>query len=136
MSNLAKLPVVGRLLSIPDGPRRWYHVILWWELRRIAFNAIVGIIGIISVLVFVYLASQRPKQFEDGPEPFAILIFGFGANLCYTGGWMAELVTRFLWREHAAFFGPVMFSLGLLFSVALCFVPPLFTALIWLTTQP
>ena len=136
MTLPSQLPVVGQMFSVSDGPRRWYHIILWWELRRIAFNAIVGIVGIISVIVFLTLASQRPKQFEEGPEPFAILIFGFGANLCYTGGWMAELVARSLWRERAAFFGPMMFSLGLLFSVTLCFLPPIVAALIWLTTQP
>lgn len=133
---LSELPIVGRLFSVPDGPRRWYHVIIWWELRRIAFNCIVGTVGIISVVVFVLLASLRPRQFEEGPEPFAILIFGFGANLCYTGGWIAELVARLLWRERATFFGPMTFSLGLLFSIALCFLPPLLAALVWLTTQP
>lgn len=133
---LSELPIAGRLFSIPDGPRRWYQVILWWELRRIAFNCIVGAVGILSVVVFVLLASLRPTQFEEGPEPFAILIFGFGANLCYTGGWIGELVARLLWRERATFFGPMMFSLGLLFSLALCFLPPLFAAAVWLTTQP
>jgi hypothetical protein len=89
-----------------------------------------------SVYAFVALASLRPKQFEDAPEPFAILIFGFGANLCYTGGCMAELVARLLWRERAAFFGPMMFSLGLLFSVGLSLLPPHIAELTWLTTGP
>jgi hypothetical protein len=133
---LSTLPIIGRLFSVPDAPRRWYQIIIWWELRRVAYNAIVGIVGILSVFAFFALASLRPKHFEDGPEPFAILIFGFGANLCFTGGWMGELVARMFWRERAAFFGPMMFSLGLLFSVALCFLPPLFAALLWLTTRP
>lgn len=135
-SVLSKFPALGRLFTAPDTQRRWYQVIIWWELRRISYNVIVGVIGIISVLVFFGLASLRPKHFEDGPEPFSIIIFGFAANLCYTGGWMAELVARFLWRERASFFGPMMFSLGLIFSVGLCFLPPLFAALVWLTTRP
>lgn len=132
---LSKLPILGRLFSVSDSPRRWYDVIIWWELRRISYNAIVGVVGLIGVSGFAALASLRPKEFEDVPEPFAILIFGFVANVCFTGGWMAELVARFLWRERAVFFGPIMFSLGLLFSVGLCFLPPLLAAITWLTTR-
>lgn len=127
-------PILKRLFFVPDGPRCWYQVIIWWELRRVLYNILVGFFGIISLCVFIYLASQRPKQFEDGPEPLAILFFGFAANLFYTGGWIGELIVRLLWRERAAFFGPIMFGVGLLFSIALCFLPPLIAALIWITT--
>lgn len=133
---LSTIPIIRRLFSVPDSPRRWYHIIIWWELRRVPYNAVVGVVGTLSLITFVALASLRPKQFEDGPEPFAILAFGFGANLCFTGGWMAELVARLLWPKRVAFFGPMMFGLGLLFSIVLCFLPPLFAALIWLTTRP
>ena len=131
-----KFSLLQRLFSVPDSPRPWYEVVLWWELRRIPYNAIVGFAGIVSVIAFVTIASLRPAEFEDGPEPFAILIFGFLANVCYTGGWAGELVARFMWKERAAFFGPVMFSLGLLFSIGLCLLPPLFTAIVWITTKP
>ena len=79
--------------------------------------------------------SLRPEVFEPGPEPFGVLILGLAGNLCFTGGWIAELVARLLWRERAEFFGPIMFSLGLLFSIAISFLPPLLTGFSWLTTQ-
>lgn len=132
-----RLPYYTRLFAIPDGPRRWYQVILWWELRRIPYNAIVGTVGFICLLALLALfelPALAPKEWDEGPEPFGAIIFGILANVGFTGGWVAELIARWFWRERAAFFGPIMFSLGLFLSVALCLLPPLFAALVWLTT--
>ena len=31
---LSMIPILGRLFSVPDAPRRWYQIIIWWELGR------------------------------------------------------------------------------------------------------
>ena len=114
-----------RLFWVPAEPRAWYRIILWWELRRFAYNLLVGIPGCISLASFLYVASKQPPETQDGPEPFIVFIFAFGANLCYTGGWIWELGARAFWKDKAVSFGPIMFSLGLIFSILLATLPAL-----------
>jgi len=114
-----------RLFNIPDTERRWYSVIAWWEVRRIAYNIIVGIVGFICLMAFLLLDELPPKPtFEEADwEPLSVIIGAIVANICYTGGWVAELVARALWRERARSFGPIAFSLGLIFSLCVCLLP-------------
>jgi len=39
-------------LRVPDTERKWYEIILWWEIRRIIYNFIVGLAGLIGVGIF------------------------------------------------------------------------------------
>ena len=62
------------------------------------------------------------------PDPplfalLAVAAYGLMANLCYTGGWVAELLVRKLWPEQANAFGRISFFLGLIFSILLTLVP-------------
>jgi hypothetical protein len=120
-----------------------FDVILWWETRRLPFNLIVGITGVVTcaaILVLVIMASSMitfPESTDpaaDGPEPILAVIlviaYGVGANVCYTGGWIAEIIARRLWGDKAAHFGEISFGLGLAFSVVLTLVPIPITALI------
>jgi hypothetical protein len=73
---------------------------------------------------------RNPPAGEEGFEPFLAMMLGiFGSNICYTGGWIAELVARKLWQEKVTFFGPVAFSLGLIFTALVCLLFPLIFAL-------
>jgi hypothetical protein len=120
-----------RLFTVPEEPRPWFRIVLWWELRRIAFNLLVGFVGFISLSLFIYIALKHPKDFQDGPEPFSVFIFAVMANVCYTGGWIWELAARFLWKEKAIYFGPIMFSLGLIFSMLAALAPSLIVTAIY-----
>jgi hypothetical protein len=60
-----------------------------------------------------------------------VIAYGIGANICFAGGWVVEIIVRKLWRGRAGAFGEISFALGLLFSVLLTLVPAaLFTALL------
>ena len=106
-------------------------VVGWWESRRIPFNLIVGIAGILSciIVVIVGLGSEVLFGGEFGlPDPPAfaligILIYGIMANVFFTGGWVAELVVRRIWPREADPFASRSFSLGLVFSVLLTLTP-------------
>ena len=51
------------------------------------------------------------------------LAFGVMANVCYTGGWMAELwIRRWLGREMEPA-GPALFRYGFAFSIGLTLFP-------------
>ena len=103
----------------------------WWESRRIPFNLIVGSAGILSCITIgiVGLGSEILFGSEFGipnPPAFAligILIYGIMANVCFTGGWIAELVVRRIWPREADRFASTSFSLGLVFSVLLTLTP-------------
>ncbi len=103
----------------------------WWEVRRIPFNLIVGTAGLLTCIVVgvVALGSDLLFHSEFGlPNPPAfsligILLYGIGANICYTGGWIAELVVRRIWRTESDRFATLTFSLALVFSVLLTLTP-------------
>ncbi len=114
------------LFSIPDGERTFMQVLFWWELRRVAFNAILAITGIVSLTLFAL--------FVDGwfdfisPPLLPTLFFVTVSNFFYTGGWLAETVLRLLNRKRVGNFGPRAFKYGLLFSMFVAFVPTLIAA--------
>jgi len=53
----------------------------------------------------------------------AIFIYGIMANICYTGGWVAELVGRKFWPREADKVATLSFTIGLAFSVLLTLTP-------------
>ena|ERR1017187_3978565 len=129
--------LTSRLFAIPDEPRHWHSIIAWWELRRIPYNLIILVIGSIGLFVFglLYYCYLRAQPEHDDWVPLLSAMVGvFGANFFYTGGWISELIARALWRERARYYGPILFSLGLLFSCAVCFLPSVLLGISWVVS--
>lgn len=104
------------------------QIILWWELRRIPFNLVVGLLGIMTCITV--LGTVVPDNGEPlGGEPFLMMMgifcYGIAANICYTGGWIVEIITKRCWREKAVRLGENSFALGFLFSAFLTLLPAL-----------
>jgi len=107
------------------------EVIGWWETRRIPFNLIVGSTGILTCIAVgvVGLGSELLFNSEFGlPDPplsalVVIVLYGILANICFTGGWVIELILRKLWPREADRFATLTFSLGTIFSVLLTLAP-------------
>ena len=62
------------------------------------------------------------------PDPpilavIGVIAFGIIANVCYTGGWIVELLVAKLWRVESTRFGPIAFTLGTAFSVLVALAP-------------
>jgi len=110
-----------------------WAVIGWWEARRIPFNLLVGATGLVATIAILVVAwaSERTLGIPVGlPDPpfFAILgviAFALAANVCYTGGWVAELIIRKTWPNQAEQIGPISFALGLGFAVVVTLLPVL-----------
>lgn len=110
-----------------------WAVIGWWEARRIPFNLLVGATGFVTVVAMLAVAwaSERTLGIPIGwPDPpfFAILgviAFALAANVCYTGGWVAELIVRKTWPNQSEHIGPISFALGLGFAVLVTLLPVL-----------
>ena len=114
------------LFTVPDRERTSSEVILWWEYRRILYNLIVGLFGCISLGVMALIEINTPYAADMGSPLFGIILFGLGANVFYTGGWMVELLAHGIGKEQTRNLGPRLLLIGLVFSVLLDFIPLVF----------
>jgi len=66
-----------------------------------------------------------------------VIAFGIMANVCYTGGWIAELLVRRTWPQESPQVATLSFTLGLVLAVLVTLLPiPLFGILILLALLP
>lgn len=125
-----------RLISLPffnrdEQPRSAWQVITWWEARRIFYNLLVGAVGIVTILLCLVSAAVGesflgiPIGLPDPPifAVVAVIVYGIMANVCYTGGWITEIIVKRVWEEQGQYFGKISFVLGVIFSIALTLLP-------------
>jgi len=124
--------LVDRPLFSRDYPmNRDWDVVAWWEVRRLPYNLIVGTAGVISsvaILATAYVTEKFVGETIGLPDPpmFAVaaaIFYGLMANICFTGGWILELVSRRIWGLRSAAFGEIAFVWGTLGSVLLTLTP-------------
>ena len=106
-------------------------VIGWWERRRVRFNLVVGMAGVVTLTAINLLNVLPPGSRGLVFFPAPILAYAFLANLFYTSGWALELAFNAWWRDDPPAVGPVLFRQGLLFSVGLTLLPIGIAALDW-----
>jgi hypothetical protein len=111
---------LNKLLQVKTEDRNLFQVIFWWELRRILYNIIVLIAGILSLVIMIAATSGRVylEPGEDFFEPIMIPIFAFLCNMGYTLGWLTEVFIK-----RSATYGPKMFKRGLYFTLFWIFLP-------------
>ena len=126
-----------RLFERPEHLETPRQIILWWERRRLPFNIIVGATGILTCTLLLVGEMLAEKIFGDevgGGSPilavFGVFAYGIMANICYTGGWISELVAKYIWKEQAQNLGKIAFALGIVFSVLLTLLPVVFYLLL------
>lgn len=89
-------------------------VISWWEKRRLPFNLVVGLCGLPTLVV-----AHMMTGIDMLSLMFGSFAYGIMANVCFTLGWPAEFVARYLWKEKAVYTGPILLSLGTVFSATI-----------------
>ena len=94
----------------------------WWESRRLAYNAIVGGAGIVTLGVVTVIASI-PPGLPMGFNWRPVVAYGILANLCYSVGWLLEAAAQSMWGPSCPKFGPALFRQGVAFSVGLTLLP-------------
>ena len=101
------------------------EIIGWWEARRLPFNAAVGTAGVVTLTGVSVLSVLPPYA-----HPMPILpmlgiagVYGIAANVCYSLGWVAELLIRGHGDESLEPVGPALFRYGFAFSVGLTLFP-------------
>ncbi len=120
------------LYPLPDYRRTPLSLLVWWESRRLLYNAVVGATGVFSLgmVVFFGLLPPRPAHFAGLWMP--VVAYALLANLCYSSGWLLELSATRLWGRAAPEVGPLLFRQGLIFSVGLTLLPIVMAVLSWL----
>jgi hypothetical protein len=100
-------------------------IIRWWEGRRLGYNLLVGSAGLTSLAVYAVANTIVFGGQGDYPPWQAIVGFGLLANVCYWLGPLAEITIQRLWNREVLPVGPVLFRMGLTFSVGLALLPTL-----------
>jgi hypothetical protein len=100
-------------------------VIGWWETRRLPFNAAIGVTGLFTyaAVQLIFLLPPRPMPIPLVPSAIIALVYGVLANVCYTGGWMAELWLKKSLGRDTETAGPTLFRYGFAFSMGLTLFP-------------
>lgn len=121
---------LNKLVSVKTEKRNIFQIIIWWEIRRILYNIIVLIAGILSIIIMTKTASGRVQleAGEDLCEPIMIPIFAILCNIGYTLGWITELFIK-----PTITYGPKMFKIGFYFTLFWVFLPATIWALTALT---
>ena len=114
---------------------RAWDIIGWWETRRVPYNLIVGGTGILTCIVVAIFAAGSIFFFDaDLGSPLVgllgILVYGVMANICFTFGWVFELVVRRAWPQQADRFATESFSLGLGVSILLTLAPAILAVVV------
>jgi hypothetical protein len=129
MSNL-----VNVLYPLPDYRRTPLSTVRWWESRRLTFNKAVGATGLVTLAGMSFFFALPPFA---SPMPLGFMLagtaaYGIAANVCYSLGWMVELLARAAWGRSAPDMGPLVFRQGVIFSVGLTLMPLLLSAAHWM----
>src|SRR3984957_9967190 len=109
--------------------------IVWWERRRVAFNIVILVAGAFTLFVIQFIAALLARIGADVTQPAGIasfiILYMLGANVCYTLGWITEL----LWSDgdtaRTELLRPAVYRWGLTFSVAITLLPAVFVPLFW-----
>jgi len=115
--------------------KRPWDAIVWWEIRRIPFNACLLVAGLVSGLVIELVGSRLVKPGEDVEEPLGIIVgvigYAIAANLCYTISWISELLWSWGDTSRTEMMRKKIFRIGLAFSVAITLMPAILVPLGW-----
>jgi hypothetical protein len=108
------------LLDRPTDDLNWFEVIAWWELRRIPYNLVLLLAGVFNIAISLFILYSSGSEGGDLGDPLlGVWAYAFMANVCYTGGWILELLLRLLKAGDAAETGRKLYKIGFIFSFGL-----------------
>jgi hypothetical protein len=105
-------------------------IFIWWEARRLGYNAVMGVTGIFALGIMSVFAYLPPGVTGLPPVPL-VPIYAILANVCYSLGPLAEYALELIWPGKVMPTGPALFRMGLTFSVGLNFLAMMVMACDW-----
>lgn len=106
-------------------------IIGWWEKRRLAFNLFVGGAGVVTLAWSSLLIALPPISIAPFVPWQGVVAFGVLANICYLLGPTTEILIDRIWGREVLPTGPVLYRMGLTFSVGLALFPALLITMAW-----
>jgi hypothetical protein len=107
-----------------EGVYSKWQIVVWWEHRRVYYNLLLAFVGIFTILVVEFIGGLTVKPGEDVIEPMALVIvvplFALCANVCYTLGWIIDLILQ---RSKPSLH---LLVTGYGFSAAVTLIPAMF----------
>jgi len=122
---------ITEFLYPTPAPRKAGGIIRWWESRRLHYNAIVGASGLVSLGAFRLLTGLPPDPHSIPLFWVPVLVFGVLANAWYLLGPTVEIGVEKLSGGKILPTGPVLYRMGLTFSVGLTLLPTLVAGMDW-----
>ncbi len=98
-----------------------WEAIRWWEARRIVFNFILFLVGVLSIVVLYLVAPEI--TILSAPGAAGVILYGLAANVCYTIGWITEWAWSSGNTNLTRNVRPRIYNAGLIFSVLLTAAP-------------
>ena len=113
------------MFSGPERTASPLTTIAWWEVRRIPFNIMIGMYGLLCLACFYWgiMGSGHLTPGDDAIEPIALLAAPFVINVLYCLGWLVEVPARLLRPGLSPGFGPVLLKSGLGLGLLLSSIP-------------
>ena len=115
--------------------KRPWDAVVWWEKRRILFNFVVLVTGLISGFIIEVVGSHFAAPGEDVEEQLGIMIgvvlYAVAANVCYSLGWITEILWSGSDTSRTEALRARIFRLGLVLSIVLTLLPALLIPLAW-----
>lgn len=115
--------------------KRPWDAIVWWEVRRIPYNAALALVGATATCIVLWLGSHFVAPGEDVEEPLGLLagaaLYSLCANVFYTLGWISELLWSGGDTSRTDQFRKRVFSAGLIGSCLLTLLPAALIPALW-----
>jgi hypothetical protein len=106
-------------------PRTAHGIVRWWERRRLPYNLFVGGAGLLTLGYVLLLETVVWRSPLEPGILLPVVAFGVGANVCYGLGPLVEIAAEKLSGRALLPVGPVLYRMGLTFSVGLALLPSL-----------
>ncbi len=113
-----------------------WDAIVWWEIRRIPYNAALALLGMMTIVVVLWIGSYFTLAGEDVEEPAGLIVggilYGLAANAFYTLGWISELLWSGGDTARTESVRSRVFLIGLIASCTITLLPAVLIPSLWL----
>ncbi|WP_422105646.1 hypothetical protein [Winogradskyella sp.] len=112
---------VSKFFNVNASEKKWYKIVIWWELRRIPFNLILLTLVSISIYTISSMPNDGYFKLIAGPTLaigfyLSILFYFIGANLLFTLGWIVQIILRQITHKNIRLLIKKLFIIGIVIS--------------------
>ncbi len=119
-----------KIFKVDTAEKPLIKIILWWEIRRILYNLFLLFFLFVTFTIISFLPRDGFIIFYASPMlavgiSLGLFLFFIVANICYTGGWMFQILTiKLNWKAIQVLTGR-LFIYGLILSFIITLLPVL-----------